>query len=378
MISLISNLNRNQTKEESIFNGIVAWCRHDEPREKEFPALFEKLIDFNKMSINMLKELALKEELVAKSNYCLRLVTSYVFQRCKSCDAAKIVFSLGGTKSPCSCVKVLNTSNCPQKELPDLPIELDAHCSLSSKNFVYLIGGSNIKEDVETTVQTVWQINIKDPILKWKEVAPLNIKRQLMGGTVFRDTLVVAGGHNEDFEIMNSIEYYQAALNEWKFVSSLQNPRSGCTLVATDQHLFALGGFVDGKSSASVERVKNLNEKWIEIQSMQTPRNEFAAVICDEAIYGIGGQTNLDKDERTNTVEKYNLAEEKWQYVNNMSTSRVAHAACVVNKKIYVVGGLNQLNEAVKSIECYDRTTDQWSVVGETDDALYHHSLIVL
>ena len=99
------------------------------------------------------------------------------------------------------------------------------------------------------------------------------------------------GGYNEDGDL-NSHEFYQAVLNIWMFSSPLQKRRSGCTLVATDQQLFALGGLVNGKCSTSVERIGYLREKWMEIQSMQTPTRRFAAMICNRSIFAVGGQTN--------------------------------------------------------------------------------------
>ena len=87
-----------------------------------------------------------------------------------------------------------------------------------------------------------------------------------MGSAVFRDTLVVARGYNDNDGDLNSVEYYQAAFNEWKFASPLRNARSGCAMVASDEHLYVLGGLVDKKCSSSVERIGNLRNDWEEIQ----------------------------------------------------------------------------------------------------------------
>ena len=138
------------------------------------------------------------------------------------------------------------------------------------------------------------------------------------------------------------------------------------------------GGRVENKCSSSVERIGNLRDDWEEIQSMQTPRRWFAAVICNKIIYVVGGETDCKQKITTSTVETYDFVKDKWVYVSSMKTERRAHAACVMNGKIYVVGGLDASDKAVNSIECYDPTSDSWSVVGNTDANLFNHSLIVL
>ena len=177
---------------------------------------------------------------------------------------------------------------------------------------------------------------------------------------------------------MNSIEFYLSALNEWKAGSPLPKPRSAFALVATHEHLYALGGWVNNECSASAQRIGGLTGTWEDVAPMQTPRRWFAAVVCTGIIYAIGGQTDSKQKSKTNTVEKYDFSEEKWVYVSSMSSERTGHAACVINGKIYVVGGLDSLKKTVKTIECFDPKIDSWSDVGNTDMNLYHHSLIVL
>jgi len=59
-----------------------------------------------------------------------------------------------------------------------------------------------------------------------------------------------------------------------------------------------------------------------------------------------------------------------------MNFERCSHAACVVNEKIFVVGGLKATIDEIKEIECYDPSTDSWSIVGAIDSKLYNQSLI--
>ena len=379
LISLISKINTKQTNKKSIFNGIVTWCRYDEEaRKEEFPMLFEDLINLDTISAEFLEDIVLKEEMVSGSIHCLKRMTYKLFQEKKCREETKII-SLGGTKSLRSCIEVFSCSNKPSKNLPELPIELSCHCSLKLGNYVYLIGGITTSNDCENekVLQTVWRLDTNDKMPTWKKIVCLKVKRFLMGSAVFRDTLVVVGGHDGN-SILNSVEFYVAALDEWKAGSPLPERRGAFSMAANEEHLYAIGGLINNKISAKVQRTSNLQTNWEEIAPMQMPRRWFAAVICNGIIYAIGGQTNSEHDVTTNTVEKYDFVEEKWVYVNSMITKRSAHAACVMNGKIYVVGGLDASNTLVNSIECYDPTGDSWSVVACTDIYLYNHSLIVL
>ena len=378
--SFFFKVKQSQTEEVSLFKGLVTWCRHNERvRKRMFSTLFKKFIDLDEMPINALEEIVLKEELISKQNiHCLKIVTNYLCQQIKSRDEAKIL-SLGGGRSLSKCTEVYSRSTKPQ-QYPDLPLKVNYHCSLKSGNFVYLIGGCSLGDKCNwIVIPNVWCMNTQDQVMNWKKAASLNEKRYVMGGTVFRDTLVVAGGYNESLGDMNSVEYYQAAFDEWKFGSPLQKARSGCAMVASDEHLYVIGGRVDDKCSSSVERIGNLRDDWEEIQSMQMPRRWFAAAFCFGFLYVMGGQVNIEENVTTRTVEKYDFDEKKWIYVSSMITERRAHAACVMNGLIYVIGGLNASNKVVNSIDCFNPKTDSWKVVGSLGvNQLYNHSLIVL
>ena len=376
MHDLVLFFSKTDVKEESIFNGIVIWCRHNEKAHEEFPTLFEKLIDLGRIAVDFLEEIVLKDEMVNESTHCLTLVTNHLCQERKFQSETKII-SLGGTKSLRSCIEVFNRSNKPHNFFLELPIELSGHCSIKLGNYVYLVGGkSSLGDDANTkALQTVWRLNINDEVLKWQEINHLNEKRYFFGGTVFRGTLVVAGGYDGNC-LLNSVEFYLAATDEWKASSPLPKRTCAFALVATDEHLYALGGI--NECSAGAYRISNLQRNWEEIAPMQIPRRWFAAVVCNGIIYAIGGQTDSEQNKATSTVEKYDFSKEKWVFVNSMNTERNSLRACVMNGKIYVVGGFDTSKKLIKTVECYDPEKNSWSVVGNPNVELLHHSLIIL
>ena len=370
----MDKLDRNFATEKSIFNGLVVWCKVDEStREHKFPGLFEQLIQLNAMPEDVIENIVLKETLVTENKPCLKVLTKNFWQRSKSLGSTNII-SLGGRYANGKCIEVKSSTTKIQKHYPDLPSNLDCHCSLKTNNLIYCIGDCTEDDNDKLIVcKNVWRMNMIDPTLEWKEVAPLKQKRYAMGGAVFRETLVIAGG--SDKNILSSVEFYQSAIDEWKTSSPLLQPRSMGALAISDQHMYAIGGSTYDKCLSSVERTENLKQQWQQVQPMQMPRHWFAAVTCNGIIYAIGGQSGDEFKTTTNSVEKYDAVEDKWSYVSSMITDRRAHAACVINDKIYVVGDVDASGNAINTIECYHPIADLWSVVGKTDADLFHHSL---
>ena len=378
LMDCIPNLDRNVTKESSIYEGIVEWIKHDkDTRIREFPGLF-KLVNLQQLSSDYLNNVVLNEELVIDDVRCHKLSVTALY---KVVNDEKIklkgskLLSLGGKCTQVKVHEVYNLFDKTNRLYPNLPEKIISHCSVKVNDVIYCIGGWH---DEKHTLNKVWRMKLTDEALEWTEVAAMNEKRYVMGATVHHDTLVVAGGGNEKDEILSSSEYYVAATNKWNPISPMSQKRWGNALVSCKDWIYALGGHGDGTYLSSVERIKNLTGSWEESPSMQKPRRWFAAVNCDNVIYAIGGQCGEDASTRTKTVERFDPQNSRWEYAAQMNIERSAHTACVMQGKIYVVGGRNANEEAVESIECYDPSLNSWNIVGETNDNLFHHSMVVL
>ena len=378
LMDCIPNLDRNVTKESSIYEAIMEWIKHDkDTRMREFPGLF-KLVNLQQLSSDYLNNIALNEKLVTDNVACYRSSVTALHKVLKE-EKIKLkeskLLSLGGKRTRVKVHEVYNLFDETNRLCPNLPEEIDCHCSVKVNDIIYCIGGWH---DEKHTSNKVWRMKLTDEALEWTEVAAMNEKRYVMGATVHHDTLVVAGDGNEKDEILSSSEYYVAATNKWNPISPMSQKRWGNALVSCKDWIYALGGHGDGTYLSSVERIKNLTGSWEESPSMQKPRRWFAAVNCDNVIYAIGGQCGEDASTRTKTVERFDPQNSRWEYAAQMNIERSAHTACVMQGKIYVVGGRNANEEAVESIECYNPSLNSWNIVGETNDNLFHHSMVVL
>ena len=381
LISCISKLDRSHVKESSIFKAIVAWCNHvKEARQPKFSELF-KMVQLQKVSIDYLEEVILEEDLVTKSADCYKIALSTFRKLVKEQNAkpqASKLLCVGGEDRDTEVTLVYDLSSKTSVNYPDLPEKLQGHCSLLLNDYIYCIGGDFENRLMLSGTDRVWRVNSRKQTSRWERVASMNTKRCVMGAAVYGDVIIVAGGADENGWLLASTEVYQTLFNEWRTLSPLKQKRCEHALVSCDGYLYAIGGWDGHNYLSSVERLDDLKGEWINIELMQTPRRWFAAVSCDGVVYAIGGQSGDDCSTTFKTVEKYDSSAKKWKHVSDMNFKRFAHAACVLRKKIYVVGGLDGDGTAVTQIECYDPTRDTWSIVGNTTEKLYHHSLVAV
>ena len=361
LVSLISNLDSSVIKQASVYDAILSWTREDESRKVDFAELF-LLIELPSLSIQLLDDVVSKEPLVRGSYDCLNALTAGIIAKFKV-DHPKVHKML--------CVNgygkhlVFEVSICTKdinKTYPLLPSQPRNHCLLKLEDFVYCIGGYNMKANKCTTNQ-VYRLNLSEPNLQWIEVASMAESRDYFSAAVYNGCLVVNGSSTRS----KTTEAFDPELNRWRNITNTNKRRGYHQLVATDKALFAIGGH-DGGSISSVER---LDGQWIEVKPMNTPRHYFASVVCQGYVYAIGGYGEK-------TVEKYGPESNTWTYVSSMNVERYLHAACVVEDKIYVIGGNNAAGQVLKTMECYDPSLDQWTIVRETEHECVNHALVSL
>ena len=311
------------------------------------------------------------------------------------------IINIGGKKTGNQVHEVFNLFNQTLKSetsYTNLPEALYCHCAMTLSDFVYCVGGilADGNADANTdanadanaggnSTSKVWKKNMNNFEAEWEEVAPIEIKRSKMGGTVHKNHLVVTGGSGIDV-LKNSLksgERYQAKSNQWERIPDMIQARQRHALVSCCDYLYALGGLDSNTVLSSMERISDLNNsennKWEQVKEMNTTRRNFVAVSCKEAIYAIGGTGKNGK--ALKSVEKYDPTTDHWVNVKDMEFERSGHSACVLLDRIFVVGGIGAVEKIVKTIECYDPSKDEWSTV-TTDrnlkgDWWYHASVVV-
>ena len=361
---------RFYVNDEVLCRSLLNWTKQDEKtRKRHFHNKLIKFIKVDQFSFLLIKDL-LEESLIQENaDYYKLLNDRYIDMRTKG---TKII-SIGGrlTRTKTKVVYSLNEET--NETYPDLPILHYCHCSIKTNEFVYVIGGRNDDNQIESN--KAFKLNLNENVLKWEEIASMNSRRSTPSVAVFDDTLVVCGGCDGS-KHSSSAETYNATLNTWINIKFLNQDRYGNESATSGGFLYTMGGYDLSNFLSSVERLDGLDQVWKSVSSMQTPRCFFAAVSCNDVIYVIGGCN--DNSKALQTVEKYDYTADKWIYVSKMNIERYGHSACVMQDKIFVVGGRNGKREPIKEIECYDPLADRWEVVARINDELFAHSLVVV
>ena len=363
---------RFYVNDEVLCRSLLSWTKQDEEtRKQHFHNKLIKFVKVDQFSFSLIKDL-LKESLIQENADYYNLLNDRIIDG--KTKATKII-SIGGRSTRTKTkVKVVYSLNGKTNETyPDLPISLYSHRSIKTNNFVYVIGGSNY--DIQIQSNKAFRLSLNKKVLKWKEIASMNVGRSAPGVAVFNDTIVVCGGYN-GLNYLSSAETYNTTLNQWINIKFLNQGRSGNELATSGGCLYTMGGQNGRNFLSSVEQLDALDQVWKSVSPMQTPRCFFAAVCCNDVIYAIGGWN--DESEALKSVEKYDCASDKWIYVSEMNIERRGHSACVIQGKIFVVGGCNADSKPVREIECYDPSTDKWKIVARIYDELIAQSLVVV
>lgn len=89
---------------------------------------------------------------------------------------------------------------------------------------------------------------------------------------------------------MSSAEVYDTFANQWTFIPHMLSARSGVSLIAFKNTLYALGGFNGFTRLTTGEKfTPGMTAGWASIAEMFSPRSNFATVILDDLIFVIGG-----------------------------------------------------------------------------------------
>ena len=377
----LSHLHQNYNIDETIIcQAIIDWVIFKlATREKDFSDLIP-LVDLSKLSAIYLSEFS-SESFVVGSLACSNTLLS-AFLKIHSTPHAEHtehkILSIGGSETATKVIEIYNPSK-KGKGLVQLkmPTKLSYCNVLTLLGLTYCLGGENFsKKSYQKLLQV--KMYVGSEIVECKQKA--SMIRSTRASAVFCDTIVVTGGRANKKWLL-STECFLPQLNEWKQLAHANNSKVNNALVAYNGYLYDVGGIrSENYCLSSVECLKGLEEDWIEVANMQTTRAFHAGVAHDGYFYAIGGRSGIIGWDSPilDSVERYDSFICSWVFVGSMKNARRGHAACVFREKIFVVGGRNQNNCFVDDIECYDSSSDAWTVVGKTSTGLIYHSLIVM
>uniref|UniRef100_A0A8C5GPN3 Kelch-like protein 10 n=1 Tax=Gouania willdenowi TaxID=441366 RepID=A0A8C5GPN3_GOUWI len=224
------------------------------------------------------------------------------------------------------------------------------------KGYIYAMGG--FRDDDGTSLRTAerYQPNIN----QWTFIASMNEGREDASCTTLNNKIYICGGWSRsNIRSLNTAEYYNPDTNQWTLVTPMGTPRCGLGVIAYMGHIFAVGGrdgFRDLSSAEAYDPVTNTWYDWTLITPMGTPRCDLGVVTYMGHIFAVGGN---DGSRHLRSAEAYDPVTNTWYDVPEMVHTHWNFDIAVMNKRIFVVS----CHTKNRIVECYDYTTNTWSVV---------------
>ena len=135
--------------------------------------------------------------------------------------------------------------------------------------------------------------------------------RSAHASAVYQGRCIVAGGWDNDYNTIDSVEWHHPHLDRWTELGSLFIPRHLFGLVCLDSQLYAVGGF-DRRGSSEFHRACSHCFAWSRSHSLNLITRNHALVVI-------------------RYVEKYDPTDNTWDEEADMNLGRGAIAVCALN-----------------------------------------------
>lgn len=174
--------------------------------------------------------------------------------------------------------------------------------------------------------------------------------------------LYAIGGDDADGNDTNEVEYFDFAKYKWKKCASLKTARfaASAAVVASTKTIYVFGGYGGDRNLATCERYDCLLGSWSSICPMPTPRHGAAAAILNDQIYIVGGRRAKSW---LDCMECYTPRTNSWRTLAPLQIGRAFCGAIAFKGGIYVFGGKINKDDRTNTVERYDVETNSWQMV---------------
>uniref|UniRef100_A0A8C5N6X0 BACK domain-containing protein n=1 Tax=Gouania willdenowi TaxID=441366 RepID=A0A8C5N6X0_GOUWI len=200
----------------------------------------------------------------------------------------------------------------------------------------------------------VWRYNLVTHT--WQEMSPMQESRSFVSVTVLKGCIYAMGGYRDDGTSRRTAERYQPNINQWTFIASMNEERSYASCTTLNNKIYICGGWSNYRILNTAEYYNPDTNQWTLITPMETPRYKLGVVAYMGHIFAVGGS---DGSRDLRSAEAYDPVTNTWYNVPEMVHTHSYFDIAVMNKKIFVVS----CSTENRIVECYDYTTNTWSVV---------------
>ena len=196
---------------------------------------------------------------------------------------------------------------------------------------------------------------------KWYKLADMKSARIFHShamSSCHRKVFFVGGSRNGC-----AAEFYDPLLNTWFPLKSFQRTIIFCSVVTFQGLLYVIGGVdKDGNRLSTVQRYNPDANVWQAVPSLSSSRSTVCAVASESHLYAIGGISGVGY---VDIAERFDPKERAWSRIASTLKKRGGAGGAAANQKVFVFGG-HGIEALLDSCEMYDPVTDVWSIIADT------------
>lgn len=247
------------------------------------------------------------------------------------------------------------------QQLTSLPEPRSRAAAVFLQDKLILIGGETTGGRLLDTVDG-YDFALND----WRALPKLPMPLSNSSAALISGTVYVAGGTEAASEggepqISNHLLRWQEGEDSWSTFVDLPNPLTGASLVADGESLYLIGGWDGERMRDEVLRLSPNVEaetlpSWQHVTRLEKPRAFVGASIVDNQLYVVGGSDGQKNYDLTN---RYDLQQGKWNELRHTPFPRQGFALVYDGSALFMLGGDETNPQPIH--QRYDINVDEWT-----------------
>ncbi|XP_061571722.1 kelch-like protein 41b [Cololabis saira] len=342
LFAIIGGDSLNVEKEETVFEAVMAWVRHD--KDSRIKILKDA---FDCVRFRLLPEKYFKEKVEADDIVKADAELQKTIQVIRDAYKGKV------PEKPVKKEGAEGASNAEEEESPFPGFLNDtARLGMHTRDFIVMIND---------TAAVAYDVNENECFLAaMSEQVPRNHVSMVSQ----KNQLYISGGlfvdeENKDAPLQCYFYLLDPFTSDWAAMPPMPSPRCLFNIGESENLLFAVAG-KDLQTNESLDTVMCYDTekmRWTETKKLPLKIHGHAVVSHKGLVYCIGGKT--DDNKALNKMFAYNHKQSEWRELAAMKTPRAMFGAVLHQGKVVVAGGVNE-EGLTAACEAYDFTTNKW------------------
>ncbi len=222
--------------------------------------------------------------------------------------------------------------------------------------------------------------------LNWQRKADMLIPVQEIYPAVFQGEIYVAGGLSSELpkqqgQMTAQVQIYNPKTNQWRYGPALPEGRHHAQLVAVNDQLFLVGGFIQANggnwsASADVLQLNLEQQRWFKVASLPAPLSETVSWVLDNKIHLISGRSPAT-DKNAQWQDQADVATHwifdpksfKTEVAAVLPEAKNSAAGLVFHGIGYVLGGRKVNGGNMADVHSFTTQSQQWTLQKAMSDA---------